>query len=572
MRLVVSSTRPPLAHLLSALLLVILHSHTVLSQTFLFNLVTDSLPWSPRPDPGALLTPLSADYLLYFGASNGETNNDVWLSVDRGLTWTIQSGRSETGDAPGIAANQSFPATAQAMLAYDPISEQGLHFGGFNLTDDGSSTDTYYSPDGVKWAQAAYAADSPTPTALWLPGTLVTLSSDTQRDPSFLLLGGTMLNLTASTQVWKSSAVANQPGVRQWSVVGSTVSAAGSGFIHVASVSAVLIDRARLDGRDILYALDVSNPATGVFTDAIWASSDEGATWVQLAASSFGLRNQFAAAVTDSGVLFVLGGTVLLSNLQRASLSDMWASFDGGYTWSLCTNTLPPRSNAVMAYNSYTQQLMYGMGFNISADGFSVPNDLYTADVSDVYAIADACGTTVPTEGVGLTRWPGIAPSSSSTGAAASGSSSSSSGRSSSGSAISPSSAAPPTASPSTAGPSPTSSIPIIPTVASSSTTDIRSSSSSSTGLDSGNDDSSSSNGLLIALMILFAALSTACAALAYTQYRLRVYGTVCCEWFAGVTCGQLCGDTVGWGTKWQRRSNLSDAELLRQVASDRYD
>ena len=37
------------------------------------------------------------------------------------------------------------------------------------------------------------------------------------------------------------------------------------------------------------------------------------------------------------------------------------------------------------------------------------------------------------------------------------------------------------------------------------------------------------------------------------------------------MTCGALCSETVGWGTKWQRRSNLSDAALLKQVASDSY-
>jgi len=593
MRLVSCKSYHTLHLCLSALLLILaLHSHTVLSQTFTFDLVTSTLPWSPRTNYPSILAPLSTESILFFGGANGQTNNDIWLSTDSAVTWSLQSGTSITGSAPGLAANQSFPATAYALLAFDSASGYSFQYGGYTTYSDNNtntpSTDTYYSTTGTNWQQSANAVGSSAPTFRAIPGTIVT-TSNTAQDGSFLLIGGLdsaqYPNYTESAVVWKSSPLPNRWDLRQWSVVGSTVDASYSrsnssgGLLSV--YSPVLMDQGRLDGRDILYMLGGVDYATNNRSDAVWASSDEGATWVQLAASSFGVRLYAAAAVSDEGVMFVLGGLIVANN-SLTSLSDMWASFDGGYSWSLCSDALPPRDTATMVYNSNTQQLMYGLGYSrgfnrsLPGGGFLRMNDLYTADVTDVYAVATMCGATVPAAGPGLTRWPATAGSSSTGAAAASSSSGGSTNptRGPSSSTPPPTIGPPPTVAPSTAGPSST---PIIPTTAFSSTNNFRTSSSSpssssSTGTTVDNDDSSSSNGVLIAFLILFAVLSTACAVLAYTQYRLRVHGTVCCEECAGVSCGQLCGETVGWGTKWQRRSNLSDADLLRQVATDRYD
>ena len=585
-------------------LLLALSPLPAFSQSFKFFTVSSSLPWSPRNNPGALLIPLSETSLLFFGGSNGRTDNDVWLSSNSGVDWGIQSGGSVTGDAPGAAANASFPPTAYGMMAYDSTTGLSFQYSGFNVTGPDNNVtynlDTYYSTDGVNWAQATIAAGAPAPQyRIW--GSIVT-TSYTHRDGSFLLVGGfdgsTTPNFTASALVWKSSAVSGKPDVREWTVVGSTLSAAGGGFLHLSTVSAVLIDRGRLDGKDILYALGgVDFGSQPGLSDAVWASSDEGATWVQLTTASFGQRLQYAAAVTDSGILFVLGGQT--SDRHPTLQTDMWASFDGGYTWSVCTNSLPPRTSAVMAYNSYTQQLMYGMGFNATANGPMSLNDLYSADVSGPDTVAAMCGTSVPAAGVGLTLWPAVA-GSSSTGMAGSSSSSSSSvipptaassssstggaGSSSSGTSSATSSGGPLTSTIAPVGGSssssgsvimPPSSTGSVQPCSSSSSSSSSSSASADNGSGSGSASASSSSshtGLLTTFTILFAALTVACAVLAYSQYRLRVYGSVCCEWCAGVTCGQLCGETLGWGTKWTRRGNMSDADLLRQVATDRYD
>ena len=591
----VSHTRRPLAVVFAALLLLALSSSTaVLSQTFSFDQATDAVPWSPRNNPGALLAPHSSSadsgFLVLSGGANGRSDNDVWISQE-GVNWFLQSGTSVSGDAPGAAANASFPPSAYGALAYDVRSQLSFHYGGELLVDNLrlERNDTWYSTDGLNWAQAIYTAGGPAPA--YRDQAVLVASSNSQREASFLLLGGfdysNSSDIAASSAlIWKSSAVSGKPDVREWTLTGSTIDAEGNG-LHSYTAPAQL-DQGRLHGKDILYLLGgIKNWSTNALSsDEIWASSDEGATWAQLANSSFGVRAFAAGAVTDSGILFVAGG--VNATARAADPSDLWASFDGGYSWSLCSETLQPRSAATMVYDPFGKQLLYGLGFNYT-NNLSPFNDLYRADVSDAVAVARMCGTKIPAAGVGLTHWPGVVGDSSSTGGASgsSGGSSAPTAAASSSSAAASSSSGVPSSvtsipgqtssyqSSSSGQPVTSAPLPYRSSTGSSSSSLFSSSSSDDSGGGSGdsNDSSSSSNSSLTAVLIVFIALTIACAALAYTQYRLRVYGTVCCEMCAGVTCGQLCGETMGWGTKaWQRRSNLSDADLLKQVASDRYD
>ena len=615
---------PASSALLRLVLLALLSvsSTSVLAQPFHFDLVTSSLPWSPRDSfSQVLLSAYSSGALLLCGGSTGITDNDVWSSTDGGLTWSLQSGRSETANASGAAADASFPPTLWGSLTYDVATEVSFQWGG-HLDVDGwdNSNATWYSTDGVNWAQAVYPAGAPAPASRDLAKIVATSSS--ARGASFLLLGGFdnsyQSDIAESALIWKSSAVSGTPGEREWAVTGSMLDAAGNGLFSYDN--AVLLDQGRLDGKDILYLLggwknmsvDEYGRWQGNLSDEVWASSDEGATWAQLASSSFGLRERSTAAVTDSGILFVAGG--LNATTRSVNLPDVWASFDGGYSWSLCTDALLPRQRAVLAYDPFSKQLLYGLGTNNTVGSFYAKwyNDLHRADVSDAAAVARMCGATIPAAGVGLMRWPGVVvAASSSTGAAEAGSSadssaptaaasssSASAALSSSGggeassatsalattsapspatSAVQPSSSSSfpssVTASPSGGGDgSDSSSSPSSPSAASAS-------SSSSTGPDNGGGGSgdstdfasSGSSRTLVVALVVSVAVTLACIVFAYTQYRLRVYGTVWCDACAGVTCGALCGETVGWGTKWAPRKQLSDGELLKHVASDDY-
>ncbi len=434
-----SLTRLTSATLLPALLPLLLTITLCLptpthSQTFTFTSITTSATFTPRTGFPTLLTPSAASrpgYLYMFGGSNGVTNNDVWQSSNGGTSWTIISGNSTTGSATGQAATTSFPPTVFGLVASDVVSGVSFHYGGYEVVGGVApafTRDTYYSTDAVVWTQAVYTAGAPQPDVRELAGALVT-TSNTARDTSFLLVGGvtfvdnSTINVTSSALVWKSSAAVDKPTERLWTAVGSTLDATGYGFLQL--YAAVVNAPAALNGRDVLYVLggiDVKTSSARRVTDAVWASSDEGASWVQLAATSFGPRFLHSAAVTPDGVLFVIGGLAAAVNSSTngsASLTDMWASFDGGYTWSLCTNSLPPRDTAAVTYDPQSGQLIYGLGFDSTADGDPVRNDLYSARANDASVVATACGTTVPSAGAGIKRWP--LTGSSSTGGAVSG-------------------------------------------------------------------------------------------------------------------------------------------------------
>jgi hypothetical protein len=78
-------------------------------------------------------------------------------------------------------------------------------------------------------------------------------------------------------------------------------------------------------------------------------------------------------------------------------------------------------------------------------------------------------------------------------------------------------------------------------------------------------------------LVIVFLLLSLACTLVFVYQYRLR-HGSLCCknEEEGGRVGSQGLGDwwenTVGVGKRLQWKRGMSDQDILRAVASDRYD
>ena len=107
--------------------------------------------------------------------------------------------------------------------------------------------------------------------------------------------------------------------------------------------------------------------------------------------------------------------------------------------------------------------------------------------------------------------------------------------------------------------------------------------SSSSTGQSpsdpaSTGDESSGASPALLAMVIVFLVLSLICSAVFVWQYRMR-HGSLCCknEGAEGGRVGsQGMGDwlenTMGVGKKMQWKRGMTDQDLLKQVASDRYD
>ena len=93
-----------------------------------------------------------------------------------------------------------------------------------------------------------------------------------------------------------------------------------------------------------------------------------------------------------------------------------------------------------------------------------------------------------------------------------------------------------------------------------------------------GEEESSGASPALLAMVIVFLVLSLLCSAVFVWQYRMR-HGSLCCknEGAEGGRVGsQGMGDwlenTMGVGKKMQWKRGLTDQDLLKQVASDRYD
>ena len=92
-----------------------------------------------------------------------------------------------------------------------------------------------------------------------------------------------------------------------------------------------------------------------------------------------------------------------------------------------------------------------------------------------------------------------------------------------------------------------------------------------------GGGGSSSSSGALTAMVIVFFILSLICTLLFAWQYRLR-HGSLCCK--GGDEGGRVGAqgvsdwwtNTMGVGKSLQWKRGMSDDEVLRAVASDRYD
>ena len=149
----------------------------------------------------------------------------------------------------------------------------------------------------------------------------------------------------------------------------------------------------------------------------VWVSSDSAVSWYQLTATApWAGRWGHGAAITESGVLLVLGGTSIASQ----SYNDLWASFNGGLAWFKCrleVNSTIIRGEQAVALTS-DERLIVGNGYYYSGAFRVEYADLWVSDLSfnNTAALAAACGTTVPAQGVGLrmANWQAMGSSSSS--------------------------------------------------------------------------------------------------------------------------------------------------------------
>ena len=72
----------------------------------------------------------------------------------------------------------------------------------------------------------------------------------------------------------------------------------------------------------------------GAVSNAVWTSSNFGATWTRLANAPWSPRTP--SPVVVDGAIWVQGGA-----LASGTASDWWSSSDAGRSWQLVSSTLP---------------------------------------------------------------------------------------------------------------------------------------------------------------------------------------------------------------------------------------
>ena len=415
------------------------HSMQAAGTTFDMVRLSANAPFSPRIQPGlmyrtreiiytqvgtGLRVRLGAGYLLlYEGAmtnrSGGATlsvENDVWISNDDGATWDLIAGRSEYGrsgpiSAPGNQAN-TFVGRSGSNNCNDPLSDLTISIGGVNPLTGNSTTVAYSSYNGVNW-QPNVGAFSPQRHFS---------SCDITERGDAIIIGGhfSAVNVPQDrllNDIWRGAiGVANTGNAVVYTkVTDAAPFAAREEHLVLVGSSAGL-------KREVIYVIGGRVSCTnadcyaGIMSNDVWASSDEGTTWAAITAMApFGPRWGHGGWINKDGALLVWGGlnTPTGQYINTVTQRDMWASFDGGYTWSQCAtpNTAWIRGEQGVAVNR-AGNLVLVSGYAYAENGvFQVRyNDVWRSafSVENTTALAVRCGgrSRIPAAGVGLRVWP----------------------------------------------------------------------------------------------------------------------------------------------------------------------
>ena len=405
------------------------------SNAFMMEVMTNLAPWSARIQPAMLPMFAPVTYqsvtrvgqvtlqppwlLLYEGSLAGFSaevgllvENDVWGSGDSGQTWDLLSGISQFGGPSGrpretlsALPNSSFRARAASGNCEDPSSDRVYSLGGiysekvagqFRIV---ATNEVWYSDDSLSWQLQAVQSFS--------PGRFL-LSCDVNAAGHMLTMGGQTADGALLNDVWMQAADG-----ADWTLV--TLNAGWS----PRSEHLVLVGTAPLLGLELLYVMGGQTSATGSSND-VWASSDGGASWSLIsAAAPWGPRWGHAGVITEAGALLVIGGsnTDTGSDADTYTYREIWASFNGGLDWSICT-FLPGAANRTFIRTEQGAALLSNGQLALSAGyWFNPPNPRNDSravwktafSLEDTAGLARRCNGVMPWWGAGLGSWPGAA-------------------------------------------------------------------------------------------------------------------------------------------------------------------
>jgi hypothetical protein len=252
--------------------------------------------WSGRY--GHCITTTPDDSLILTGGFDGAAlKNDVWLSTDKGISWTMVKDNNLVG------WNKRRGHTT-VSLPDNSIVLMGGYDNAIRRNDVWRSTD-----NGATWTQMTAAAG-------WTGR--YEHSSVSLADGSIVLMGGDLDGgATLKQDVWHSLDMGatwheHPVGAPWW----SNRNAHGS--------------VAMPDGSIVLMA---GNTSLAYLND-VWRSTDKGATWTQMtAAAGWAKRTNAGTASMADGSIITMGGVLW----GGAASNDVWRSTDNGATWTQMT-------------------------------------------------------------------------------------------------------------------------------------------------------------------------------------------------------------------------------------------
>ena len=377
---------------------------TLLSQTLRFNLQTRYAGWSARSTMqvelltrATTITNTSNQQVdippnsLILQGSTQTTDNDVWLSSNRGVTWQLIAGVSNAGgvrvSAGGGYAITSFVPASFGGYTVDPVSNNIFRIGG-RLTATTCSSAVWMSVDGKTWVdQAASGAVMYSP----LRDEAVAVADHNGR--LYIMGGRDCVSRANLNDVWMS---ADQG--RTWRLQTSNPGWSA----RVAPFVLAVTDKTTNNDALLLFTgVDSTSD-----TNDVWLSTTQGSSWQRMTdRAAFPSRNNVNAELTKAGLIVMTSGKHDHPDGRREYLNDVWVSADGGYTWGLCLEDAPFGDRRMPATVLDEAGRLLVMGGYDTTQSY---NDVWRSSMSfdSFSAVSAACGVTIPTCGPGLTCLP----------------------------------------------------------------------------------------------------------------------------------------------------------------------